>query len=353
MKHSAKLVSLLTAGTLLGCAQPWGPAVATGQAAADAGSRAPLQASVQPLQSASGAVSTTEGLFILGRAAQAAGQSTQAEERFAQVLALQPQHLGALNAVAVIYAQTQRAEQAVELFQRALALDPQAAHVHNNLGYALMLAGRLAESQAELERARELSPSNWQTGQNLELLAQTRERVAAGPQLVEVGRNVYELRDRPGLAQPVLQAQAQLPNRVQAPAQAGSVTLPLQSAARPDLQGVRVEVSNGVGIRHLARRTAERLAPTGVVTARLTNQQPYRQARTEIQFGKGQQMAAQALSASFPVPVKTIGSNSLLKGIQLRLVLGHDPTGKAVLAWLESAGEIRIALSLEDGWRWS
>ena len=64
-------------------------------------------------------------------------------------------------------------------------------------------------------------------------------------------------------------------------------------------------------------------------------------------------MAAQALSASFPVPVKTVGSNSLLKGIQLRLVLGHDPAGKAVLAWLESASEPRIALSLEGGWRWS
>ena len=323
------------------------------QSPAESGIAESTPSRVQPLQRVSSPVSTVDSLFIMARSAQSAGQLALAEERLAQVLVLQPLHPGALNAIAVIYAKTERVEQAITTFGRALALEPKASHLHNNLGYALLLAGRLAESEAELKLARELSPSNWQTGQNLELLAQTRERVAAGPQLVEVGRNVYELRDRPGLAQPVLQAQAQLPNRVQAPAQAGSVTLPLQSAARPDLQGVRVEVSNGVGIRHLARRTAERLAPTGVVTARLTNQQPYRQARTEIQFGRGQQMAAQALSASFPVPVKTVGSNSLLKGIQLRLVLGHDPAGKAVLAWLESASEPRIALSLEGGWRWS
>jgi len=280
-----------------------------------------------------------------------------------------------------------------------LELDPKASHVHNNLGYALLLAGRLEESESELKLARELSPSNWQTGQNLELLARTQERVVTGPQLVEVGRNVYELRDRPGATLPQAQAgvQAKAPlkaqakvqepvqaslqptmqvkvptkaqepalasvppktevkvqTKVQEPVQARAVTLVKETVSGASLQGIRIEVSNGVGIRYLARRTAERLAPTGVVTARLTNQLPYQQSRTEIQFGSGQKNAAQVLSNSFPVAIKTVASNALVRNIQLRLVLGHDMAGQAILAWLESGSETRVALSVDDGWRWS
>jgi len=413
MKPCVKIFSFLSASTLLGCAQP-SLAPAPAQLSA-AGPQLTALPRVQPIERISSPVSQVEELFIRGRSAQAAGQWALAEERYLQVLGRQPLHLGALNAIAVVYAQTERNDKAIEYFRRALELDPKASHVHNNLGYALLLAGRLDESEAELKLARELSPSNWQTGQNLELLARTQERVVTGPQLVEVGRNVYELRDRPGAAVPQAQAsaqakapvkaQAKVPEPVQAilpqkaeartptkvqepvqakapvkvqpkvqalaqesmpqktqvkvqtkvqdPVQARSVVQVKETVSSPSLQGVRIEVSNGVGIRYLARRTADRLAPTGVVTARLTNQLPYQQSKTEIQFGNGQKSAALALSGSFPVAVKTVASNALVRNIQLRLVLGHDLVGRAIVAWLESGSETRIALSVDDGWRWS
>jgi hypothetical protein len=423
MKHYAKLFSLVSVGTLMGCAQPW-LVPAPESALVGARMQMPATARVQPVERITGGVSAVESLVILGRSAQSAGQRDLAEERYAQALILQPQHLGAVNAMAVLYAQTDRVDQAIELFRRALALDPNAAHVHNNLGYALLLAGRLDESGAELKLARDLNPSNAQTGQNLELLARSQAQALAGPQLVAVGRNVYELRDRPAtvtatapIAVPtpfvaaVRMAPAAPPaataqrTAVQLPAAAAQIAAPTvvaiqpvaatpvavmmqpaaktsvaiqqvavapaavatQPAAAPafaprkeafvlsslPLQGVRLEVSNGVGIRHLARRTAERLSATGLVPARLTNQAKFQQAKTEIQFSAGQGQAAGALSAQFPVGVKTVASARLLKHIQLRLVLGHDMAGKALLAWLESAADTRVAAAAQDGWRWS
>jgi len=418
MKPCVKIISVLSASTLLGCAQP-SLAPAPGQLLAETSPQLKTLPRVQPLERISSPVSQVEELFIRGRSAQAAGQWALAEERYLQVLGRQPLHLGALNAIAVVYAQTERNDKAIEYFRRALELDPKASHVHNNLGYALLLAGRLDESESELKLARELSPSNWQTGQNLELLARTQERVVTGPQLVEVGRNVYELRDRPAATLPQAQASVQakappkaqakvqepvqasvqpkmqvtvptkaqepalasvqpktevklqtkvqepvqasvqpktevkVPTKVQEPVQARAVTLVKETVSSASLQGIRIEVSNGVGIRYLARRTAERLAPTGIVTARLTNQLPYQQSKTEIQFGSGQKSAAQVLSNSFPVAIKTVASNALVRNIQLRLVLGHDMAGQAILAWLESGSETRVALSVDDGWRWS
>jgi hypothetical protein len=119
------------------------------------------------------------------------------------------------------------------------------------------------------------------------------------------------------------------------------------------LRGIKIEVSNGVGVRYLARRTAERLATLGVVTARLTNQAGYRQSNTEIQFSDGQQGLAAALSARLPVAVSAVAVGHLERNLQLRLVLGRDFVGTAIAAWLDAESEARVALAGYDGWRWS
>ncbi len=317
MKHRARFVCVLTAATLLGCALP---VLAPTPAPASAPVTEALR--VQPLQSVTSPVSAVDGLVTMGRSAQSAGQLALAEQRYAFALDLQPAHLDALNAMAILYAQSERIDLAIEAFQRALKLAPQAAHLHSNLGFAFFLAGRLEESEVELQLARDRSPANGLTGQNREPPERPAEHSLSGPQLVAIGRNVYELRDRPG-------------------------------AVSAPLEGVQMEVSNGVGIRHLARRTAQRLMSTGLVPARLTNQLPFQQSKTEIEFGSGQAPAADALSAQFPMSVKTVASRRLLKNIQLRLVLGHDAAGKALLAWLESVADTRVAIALQDGWRWS
>lgn len=369
MKHYVKLFSVLSTGTLLGCTQ-LSLAPTVGEPVAATGPRASVLSRVQPVERISSPVAEVEGLFIMGRVAHGAGQLALAEERYAQILKIQPLHLGALDSIAVLYAQTGRTDQALQFFNHALELDPKASHVHNNFGYALLRNGQLVEAERELRLAHDLNPSSSQTRKNIELLIRSKERVAvlagltgrtsgaevasSGPQLVAIGPHVYELRDRPVALseqpQPSVPAgpQPQIPT-----AEVAGNGVAQDQAISTSLRGVRIEVSNGVGIRYLARRTAERLAPMGVVTARLTNQAPYQQAKTEIQFGDGQKNAAYALSAKLPVAVSTVLSARLANNIQMRLVLGHDLAGKAVAAWLEADTDTNVAMADDDGWRWS
>lgn len=343
-----KVAAVSALGTLLGCAQ-LGPA---SQPGGPQGTPTPgRDATAVKLAAVPAAAPTADSAYLMGRAAHGSGQLAQARAQYAQVLALDPRHLGALNAMAVIHAQEGQFDEALKLFGRAMALAPEAAHLHNNAGYALLRAGRLAEAEAALLRAQALDPANPKTLQNLALLRAAQQRAgpapasdqhsssaqepAAGPRLVAVARQVYEL--QPG---PTPHAEAPLPV---------AAILPV---AKP-LRGIRVEVSNGVGITRLARRTADRLAATGLVAARLTNSKPYRQATTEIQFGAGQEQMAQALQSHLPVAAKVVAMNRLQPGIQMRLVLGHDLTGRAIAAWLEGADEVHAAWHKDDGWAWS
>lgn len=370
MRHHVKLLSALSTGTLLGCTQLSLAPTLLGEPVAAAGSRESVLLRVQPVEHTASPVSAVEGLFVMGRSAHGAGQLALAEERYAQVLDKQPAHLGALNSIAVIYAQTERTNKALEFFKRALQLDPKASHVHNNFGYALMRHGQLAEAEVELKLAQDLNPSSSQTRQNLELLARAKERASAlagqtgsdapaeaaatGRQLVALSPNVYELRDGPAAVPAPMQAAVPADVQTEKPVSGAIVKAVVQDiSAMISLRGVRIEVSNGVGIRHLARRTGERLAPIGVVTARLTNQPRFKQSKTEIQFGNGQKNVADALSTKLPVAVRTVQSADLGKNIQMRLVLGHDLVGKAVAAWLESDADASVALAGHDGWRWS
>lgn len=418
MKHKLNAVaSVSMLGTLLGCAQLMPGAPLAGSGAVP--SRVPVK--VAAVSAVTPAMPSDEALYTLGRAAHGAGQLTLAAQRYEQVLKRTPDHVGALNALAVIYAQSDRTDEALKLFARAQQLAPGAAHVHNNTGYALMRAGRLDEAELALKQARELDPFNLQTQQNLALLAtaqaerqpvvqvvQSGAEDKAAPRLVVVAPNVFEFRAptsgvaaaagpvqggagtggsvagaeskaAPTLAEVApnvyaLQVPATLATGASvatkaaqvaagpsgsglSPARAlsGEVMLRLAAmAARAELRGVRLEVSNGVGISNLARRTADRLATEGVLTVRLTNARPYRQMKTEIQFVTGQALAAQALQSRLPVAARAVSASRLDAGVQVRLVLGHDVAGRAIASWLDAGEMQQVATATQGGgWHWS
>ena len=345
--------SLSMLGVLLSCAQftpPVNPAA--GAAAVD---RVPVRiapAAVTPTMPA------PEAWYASGRSAHGAGPLALAATHYEKVLALEPGHVGALNALAVIQAQQGRTNQAITLFARARELAPGAAHIHNNAGYALMSAGRLDEAERALKRALELNPSSVPTRQNLELLARAQaERgpvaavqpappgpsTPAGLRLVLVGPQVYSLELPTSGATPELKPALATPKALDVSPAARFRTdgdTPIQSTSvmpGPGLKGVRLEVANGTSIIRLARRTADRLTASGMTTARLTNARPYVQAATEIQFVPGQEAAALALQSRLPLGARAVASGPLPRGMQLRLVLGHDAAGQAIAAWLDAA----------------
>ncbi len=401
MQRKVKAATALSVlGALLGCAQvipSSGPAHP--QATRGTPDRMPVKVAAAPAapRGASGA----EVLFSVGRYAHGAGQLDVAAQRYAQALEMDPAHVGALNAMAVIHAQADRTDEALRLFKRATQLAPKAVHIHNNTGYALLRAGRLDEARAALKQALDLDPSSLQTAQNLDLLAKEDRRRAtasatsaqekagvaevSGLQLVAVARNVYELRmpapqsapqsvapvavavavaqapatpaAQPVVVSPAVVAVAAVvaPMVAEAmPTRQAGLTAATHGAAAHSLRGVRLEVSNGVGIANLARRTADWLAPTGVITARLTNARPFRQAKTEIQFVSGQDLSAQALQARLPVTAAAVAADKLDRGVQIRLVLGRDAAGRAIAAWLDTQ-EVRLAAAPQPrggGWAW-
>ncbi|MDD3935563.1 LytR C-terminal domain-containing protein [Rhodoferax sp.] len=350
------VASVTLLGTLLGCAPLMPGAPLTGATTAPSRSQtSAVPVKVAQASAVTPAMPSGDALYAQGLTAHGVGQLALASQHYAQALQLAPDHVGALNALAVIYAQSNRIDEALRLFARASELAPGGAHIRNNAGYALLRAGRLDEAESALNKARELDPSNTQTQQNLALLANAKTNHQStglavpsdtadqnGPHLVVVAPNVFEL---------------QAPTNTAAEA-AG----PVQGTTEPsgkdlfngaELRGVRLEVSNGVGIRRLARRTADRLASEGVLAARLTNARPYRQAKTEIQYVPGQSLAAQALQSRMPVATQAVPASRLNAGVQLRLVLGHDMAGRAITAWLDAKEKQQVATSMQGGWRWS
>lgn len=323
MKYN-EILATVSAGTLLGCTQvPVAMAPIDPGTPVSARSLGPERARPGTSRISSGSLVHLAELYRDGRSAQEAGQLQQAAVLYARVLAIHPRHADALNALGVLRARDGQLQEALSLFDRAVEAEPRNASVRNNRGYALLLAGRLDEAETDLQAALTLNASSSQARGNLEQLAQARAAAmaratgleqAGSAQLVAVAPHVYELRDATTGG-----ASAHRQPLVAADMSAGRMPA--------TLAGIRVEVSNGVGIRHLALRTAKKLERLGLVPVRLSNQPGYRQQKTEIHYGAGYEQAAHDLSASLPLtpPARQI---ALDRKVPVRLVIGRDLVGR-------------------------
>jgi protein O-GlcNAc transferase len=82
-----------------------------------------------------------------------AGRLADAEALYRQILALQPDHAGALHFLGVIAHQIGRHDLAVKWICQAIALQPQNPSAHCNLGEAYRALGSLGEAMTEYRRA--------------------------------------------------------------------------------------------------------------------------------------------------------------------------------------------------------
>ncbi len=101
----------------------------------------------------------------------------------------------------------------------------------------------------------------------------------------------------------------------------------LQSAGQSvyrRLRYFRLELANGIGVKGLAKRMSTLLIAKGAPKSVLSDQRPFRQMRTEIQYREGFASVAIALSrrmSTHPAIVKVTQSNSKA---DVRIVLGKD-----------------------------
>jgi tetratricopeptide (TPR) repeat protein len=278
----------------------------------------------------------------------------------------------AYNALGVALARRSKFDDAEAALRSALAIDPGRAHVRSNLGYVLLLAGRSQEAVTELTAAVELDREDVTARNNLrEASAQwgpepgprTDDAVGAQPAApANTNPSTDAAIETPaaGLAsvpESAPGAQAPLPPSAAAGAATPAAlhvidwpTVPafstgatsestglqlkmpsaihrvalVASASTVAATSSRLELSNGNGVRGAAARLQQWLASQGVRAHRLTNQRPYGQQQTVIQYRSGQEEAAQRVASSLPVAVELAATSSDGLRSDVRVVLGMD-----------------------------
>jgi Flp pilus assembly protein TadD len=323
--------------------------------------------------------STADGAFHAGRRHHGSLRYDRAIAAYRQALYLDPSHPGARNGLGILLSSIGRHDEAVQELKAAVAVAPHQAHLRNNLGYVHLLRGSLPEALRELEEAKRLEPSNHRVNENLQLV---RQRLAARAQprvdpsavtapparpaapagkavdirraestLVQVAPNVYEMREPKPAVAPALPAEPRPLLLASLPAPAGAVkTDPASPAAAKmgpaaaTVENVRLEVSNGNGLNGFARRIAGALARLGWGYSRLTNQLPFRQAATEVQYREGHAAEALRLAAGLKPGVVVIRNDSLAPNIDVRLVLGRDAWAERDLLRKDPPGRESIQL---------
>jgi tetratricopeptide (TPR) repeat protein len=311
-------LSVICALTMGGCASPM-------QKQAD---RPPA---VQPVLNVTHGV-TADGLYRLGRYFEGQARYDAAIDAYRETIKRDPLMVEAYTGLGMSLAAQQRYDDAVRQLQAAIVLAPQVAHLHNNLGYAYLLGGQTEQAVKALEEARRLDPAHARSAENLRIaqaklpgtipqavasqsttpVVQAITTPSAGARLVEVAPQVFELK---------------MPPEPRSLEQIHAVPLPPLPPQQPRAMPTRsfkLEVSNGNGVLGLAKRVADRLTGAGVRTARLTNQLPFDQPTTEMQYREGYAAEAAALAAKLQHPVQVKPNQDLASHIDVRLVLGRD-----------------------------
>jgi tetratricopeptide (TPR) repeat protein len=145
------------------------------------------------------------------------GQLSDAELRYREILAIDPNHVESLHLLGVIAHQTGRNEVAVDLIGKAIALNDRIPAFHNNIGLALREINRAQDAVIHYTRALDLKPDYAEARTNLgkllreqgkldEALAQYRHVLAFKPESAEAHNDVANaLKDQGKLAEAVAQ----------------------------------------------------------------------------------------------------------------------------------------------------
>jgi tetratricopeptide (TPR) repeat protein len=318
-------VSVISALSMAGCASP-------------IQKQAEGPPAVQPVLNVHDGL-TAEGMYRLGRYYEGQARFELAINAYREAIRRDPLMVEVYTALGTSLAAQQRYDEAIRQFQAAIVLAPNVAHLHNNLGYAYLLDGETEQAVKALEEAQRLDPAHARSAENLRMAQaklgnsvpptvsspsttpamQSVTMPAPGTNLVEVAPQVFELRTSPR------------PRHFE---KIEAVPLPPLPEPQPRARSVpsfKLEISNGNGVLGLAKRVAGRLVDAGVRTARLTNQRPFNQPTTEVQYREGYAAAAAALASKLQHPVQVKAKHDLASHIDVRLVLGKDALSDVAL----------------------
>jgi tetratricopeptide (TPR) repeat protein len=312
---------------------------------------------IKPVMEVKHAGDNPNAMYSLGRYYQGKVNYTEAIAAYEKALAADPAHVEAHNGLGVSYSLQGRHELALQHLRKAIELTPMAAHLHNNLGYVHLVQGQESEAAAAFEQALRLDPENRQARKSLVTVyervglhdkaamlalaipapaatsavalgtpsaampasgtAATVEKQvmqqAADTRLVQVAPDVFEFRMTEAASMMAI-----LTGKTSGNAAASQDSGNLYS------KNVRMEISNGNGVRGMARLVSGFLQQGGFAKAGLTNQQPFQQKQTEIHYRSGNDVLAGQINRLMPKQVAMVESSSLRQDIQVRVLLGKD-----------------------------
>lgn len=267
--------------------------------------------------------------YDLGRYYQGQARHALAISALEKAVEVDASFVEARNRLAVSYAALGRHADAIRQLEAAIQTSPGAAHIYSNLGYTYYLKGSPTEAASALQRAIALDPENRHALNNLGMvyaqLGETEKsrsafaqaavnqpataiqsmggREESLSQIVQVAPNVYELRPRPAPAADVMPQDQALASRA------------------------RVEVSNGNGVKGMARKVGFYLKEGGFAATRLTNFPGFNVAVTRVEYRSGHEVEARQVAAAMPFKVEVVLSTDLRRDTGVRLVLGKDLMG--------------------------
>jgi tetratricopeptide (TPR) repeat protein len=107
--------------------------------------------------------------FLLGSYYQERGQHREAIQEFKKVIAIEPAHVKAYNAIGVSCDLLGFFAQAIVAYEAGLHRDPTAAYLHNNIGYSYLLQGDLDKAIVAFAKAIALNGQDGRFHNNLGL----------------------------------------------------------------------------------------------------------------------------------------------------------------------------------------
>jgi tetratricopeptide (TPR) repeat protein len=285
--------------------------------------------------------SSPDAAYVLARQHQLAHNTAEATRLYRQALLAEPQHVNARNGLATALAEEGNLRGAITLWEGLTAelgtnAGPATAYLYSNLGYAYFLDGQYALARQAQERGCLLDPANalaWQRlgatlfhagdasrAERMQRQAQTlaqhdvhADAMLAGSTIIAAAPPAAPVED--GWARVELVTGAD-----------GLLTLQRTAARQPGVVAPRIaslEISNGNGVRGMARATAQRVNDAGMRLVRLNNEAGFGVRRTRIEYQPALRAAALRLAQRVrPDAVLVEAPRGARTG--LRLVLGHD-----------------------------
>jgi Flp pilus assembly protein TadD len=326
--------------------------------------------------------------YRLGKFHQSRGNLEAARDAYVQSIGLDRRQIEARNALAVLDSEAGKLDEAKAMLVQLVRDYPRVPYLFNNLAYVHLLRGEPDAAVPALEQALALEPGNARALNNLGLvhtaLVEKRSRLTAALGLAEemVGKgngSPESLQAKATESAPAIAATAakQIAAIAPAPMAAANPLFPVQSSSSrmeviqvlpnvielrqrdtpamveerqekprkpekaaetavlvdtpPSPRLFRFDVANGNGIAGMAAKMRDALARRGIHAGRVTNKRPFNTQTTEIEYLAGYEKEAELVRSALASHVTMTPVAAMAGDQNVRLVLGKDAAGYAVL----------------------